>query len=135
MSFSTELNLCTIKRLMGHFFSFDIDADGLNGDVLGSKLISALENFTDYLARLFDRFGKKRSVDSANYKNGNTKKRAVNGQPLYAVTETVAVIDYSNFVAHSGYANTTNVSVVLLNMKMYFAHMFYAVRTRISISR
>jgi hypothetical protein len=59
--------------------------------------------------------------------DGPSRKREVNGGPLYATVETLIVTDYSCFVAHQRYAGTTNVSVVLLNMKFYFAHLLYLV--------
>jgi hypothetical protein len=59
--------------------------------------------------------------------NDDKRKRAVNGAPLYAVVEQLAVVDYSNFVQHSGYANTSNLSIVLMNMRIYFAHLAYGV--------
>ena len=46
---------------------------------------------------------------------------------MYAYVEVVAVTDYSVFLAHQIYANTTNTSQVILEIKAYYAHLIYAV--------
>jgi hypothetical protein len=68
------------------------------------------------------------SITSSTQNNGGFNgKRSVNGAPLQATVETLAVVDYSNFVQHSGYANTSNTSTIILNMRIYFSHLIYAV--------
>jgi hypothetical protein len=54
------------------------------------------------------------------------KKRAVKN-PANAYVELLVVTDYSIYLAHQQYANSSNATFVLLQMKIYFAHLIYAV--------
>jgi hypothetical protein len=54
-------------------------------------------------------------------------KRSVNGAPVIASAEIVVVTDYSIYLAQQQYANSTNSTFVLQQMKIYYAHTIYAV--------
>ncbi len=54
-------------------------------------------------------------------------KRSVNGAPVIASAEIVVVTDYSVYLAQQQYANSTNSTFVLQQMKIYYAHSIYAV--------
>ena len=57
----------------------------------------------------------------------NVNKRSINEQTVSLYIETLLVTDYSIYLDHQRYANTTNQDLVLLHMRIYFSHVFNAV--------
>ncbi len=57
----------------------------------------------------------------------NKNKRAVVGVPANVYAEVAVVTDYSVYLAHQTYINSTNTTLVILSIKIYFASIIYAV--------
>jgi hypothetical protein len=54
----------------------------------------------------------------------------VNSEPANAYVELAVVTDYSIYLAHQAYVNSTDPNLVILCMKIYFDHLIYAVRLK-----
>ncbi len=64
--------------------------------------------------------------------NSRNKKRKVTGQSSITQfnVETLVVTDYSLYLDHQRYANSTNQDLVLVHMRIYFSHVFNGVNQR-----
>jgi hypothetical protein len=54
-------------------------------------------------------------------------KRAGSAGPVNIYVEVAVVTDFSVYLAHQTYAQSTDQAVVFTEMRVYYAHLIYAV--------
>jgi hypothetical protein len=59
------------------------------------------------------------------YSNRFRNKRAYDGMPVKAWVEVLALTDYSVYLAHQTFANSTNTTLVVLEMQIHIMHILY----------